>query len=113
MAQYPDHQVASYEPPPRHDSTASSRHHRRHDDDRRHRARSADHRRRSQSRVTDKFRERFDNFDLKDKNLAASVGGALAGGMAGRAVGHGTLSTLAGAAIGAFGGRELEKRHEK
>jgi hypothetical protein len=33
--------------------------------------------------------------------------------MAGRAVGHGTLSTLAGAAIGAFGGRELEKKYEK
>lgn len=51
--------------------------------------------------------------DLNDKNLAASVGGALAGGLAGRAVGHGTLSTLIGAGIGAIGGREFEKRHEK
>lgn len=51
--------------------------------------------------------------DLQDKNLAASVGGALAGGFAGNKVGHGTLSTLIGAGIGAIGGRELEKRHEK
>lgn len=50
---------------------------------------------------------------MHDKNLAASVGGALAGGLAGRALGHGTLSTLIGAGIGAFGGRELEKKHEK
>jgi hypothetical protein len=114
---YPDNQLTYPEAPSpsgRHDSTASSRHHRHRDGDgKRHRARSADNRRRSRSRVTDQFRDRFENLDLQDRNLAASVGGALAGGLAGRAVGKGTLSTLAGAAIGAIGGRELEKRHEK
>lgn len=109
---YPDNQLTYPEPPGHHDSNPSSRHHHHHGGDGKHRARSADHRR-SRSRVTDKFRDRFDDMNLDDKNLAASVGGALAGGLAGRAVGHGTLSTLVGAAIGGFGGRELEKRHEK
>ncbi|KAL5393634.1 hypothetical protein PMIN03_005040 [Paraphaeosphaeria minitans] len=110
---YPDNQVAAYDSPPdRHGSSSSSRRHR-HKDDKRHRARSAGQHGRSRSRVTDKFRDRFESMDLHDKNLAASVGGALAGGLAGRAVGHGTLSTLIGAGIGAFGGRELEKRHDK
>ncbi|KAL5387660.1 hypothetical protein DPSP01_003456 [Paraphaeosphaeria sporulosa] len=110
---YPDSQVAAYDSPPdRHGSSSSSRRHR-HQDDRRHRARSAGQHGRSRSRVTDKFRDRFESMDLHDKNLAASVGGALAGGLAGRAVGHGTLSTLIGAGIGAFGGSELEKRHDK
>jgi hypothetical protein len=115
LAQYPhlNNQVAAYDSPPdRHGSSSSSRRHR-HKDDRRHRARSASQHGRSRSRVTDKFRDRFESMDLHDKNLAASVGGALAGGLAGRAVGHGTLSTLIGAGIGAFGGREFEKRHDK
>ncbi|OAG05071.1 uncharacterized protein CC84DRAFT_1218457 [Paraphaeosphaeria sporulosa] len=89
---YPDSQVAAYDSPPdRHGSSSSSRRHR-HQDDRRHRARSAGQHGRSRSRVTDKFRDRFESMDLHDKNLAASVGGA---------------------GIGAFGGRELEKRHDK
>lgn len=110
---YPDGQraVAAYDTPPDRQSTSSRR--RRRDDDRRHRARSAGHRDRSRSRVTDKFRDRFEGMDPNDKNLAASVGGALAGGLAGRAVGHGTLSTLIGAGIGAFSARGLEKRHDK
>lgn len=116
LAQYPnpDNQqpTAAFDPPPdRHGSTSSSRH-RRHGGARHHRARSAGHHGRSHSRVTDKVRERLEGIDLHDRNLAASVGGALAGGLAGRAVGHGTLSTLIGAGIGAIGGRELEKRHD-
>ncbi|KAF1978131.1 hypothetical protein BU23DRAFT_564398 [Bimuria novae-zelandiae CBS 107.79] len=90
---YPDNQVAAYDAPPpgRHGSSSSSRRHR-HRDDRHHRARSAGHHGRSRSRVTDKFRGRFEDMDLNDKNLTASVGGT---------------------GIGAFGGREFEKRHEK
>jgi hypothetical protein len=114
---YPDNQVGPYleDQPGRHESTSSSRHrHHHHDGDGKHRrAKSASHRGRSVSRVADKVRDRFEDFDVKDKNLAASVGGALAGGIAGRALGHGTLSTLVGAAIGGFGGRELEKKREK
>lgn len=110
---YPEGQVAAYDSPPdRHGSSSSSRRHR-HGDDRRHRTRSAGQHGRSRSRVTDKVRDRLEGMDLNDRNLAASVGGALAGGLAGRAVGHGTLSTLIGAGIGAIGGREFEKRHEK
>lgn len=112
---YPDNQVGTYveDQPDRRDSNLSPHHHHHHGDGKHRRAKSASHRGRSVSRVTDKVRDRFDNFDVKDKNLAASVGGALAGGMAGRALGHGTLSTLVGAAIGGFGGRELEKKREK
>ncbi|KAH7116778.1 hypothetical protein B0J11DRAFT_442374 [Dendryphion nanum] len=114
LAEYPppENTLTYNEPPSQLGSTSSSRHHR-HGDGKQHRARSADHHKRSRSRVADKFRDRFDNFDGRERGLAASVGGALAGGLAGRAVGHGTLSTLAGAAIGAFGVREFEKRHEK
>ncbi|KAF2689617.1 hypothetical protein K458DRAFT_427747 [Lentithecium fluviatile CBS 122367] len=113
-SQYPNshNQLAPYNPPPVvHGSTASS-HRRRHGDGKHYRARSAGHHGRSDS-VTDKVRDRFENLDLHDKNLAASVGGALAGGFAGNRVGHGTLSTLIGAGIGALGGREIEKRLEK
>jgi hypothetical protein len=110
---YPNghNQMAAFIPPDRHSSTSSS-HHRRHGDGKRNRARSVDHHARSHSRVTDKVRDRLESLDVHDKNLAASVGGALAGGLAGRNLGHGTLSTLIGAGIGALGGRELEKRHE-
>ncbi|KAF2005250.1 hypothetical protein P154DRAFT_530904 [Amniculicola lignicola CBS 123094] len=114
LPQYPppDNTLTYYDAPSRHDSSAS---HLRHGDDKHHsqRTRSAGQNGRSRSRVTDRIRDRFEGMDLHDKGLAASVGGALAGGFAGNAVGHGTLSTLAGAAIGAFGGRELEKRYEK
>ena len=111
--QHPDSQLTAYDSPPdRHGSSSSSRRHR-HGDDKRHRTRSAGHHGRSRSRITDKVRDRLEGMDLQDKNLAASVGGALAGGLAGRAVGHGTLSTLIGAGIGAFGGRELERRNDK
>jgi hypothetical protein len=114
LPQYPhptDH-LAYLEPPSRQGSTSSS-HRRRHGDGKHHRTRSADHHGRSSSRVTDRLRDRFENLDMADKNLAASVGGALAGGAAGRAIGKGTLSTIVGAAIGGLGGREFEKRHEK
>lgn len=106
-------QLAHFDPPPdRHGSTASS-HRRRHGDEKRNRARSAGHHGRSRSRVTDQLRDRFESLDTRERGLAASVGGALAGGLAGNAVGKGRLSTLVGAAIGGLGGRELEKRHEK
>jgi hypothetical protein len=114
LAQYPheENQVAFPAPPVVHGSTSSSHRHR-HKDGKHHRARSAGHGR-SHSRVTDKFRDRFEDLDLHDKSgLAASVGGALAGGLAGRAVGHSTLSTLVGAAIGGVGGSEMEKRRER
>lgn len=114
LAQYPhdDNQVAFAAPPVALDSTSSSHRHRQRDG-KHHRARSAGHGR-SRSRVTDKFRDRFEDLDLHDKGgLAASVGGALAGGLAGRAVGHSTLSTLVGAAIGGVGGNEIEKRRER
>ncbi|KAF2257182.1 hypothetical protein BU26DRAFT_37797 [Trematosphaeria pertusa] len=66
-------QLAVYDQPPsRHGSTSSSHRYRK-DDGKHHRA-------------------RFENLDLHDKNLAASVGGA---------------------GIGAIGGRELEKKYEK
>ncbi|KAF2639299.1 hypothetical protein P280DRAFT_58482 [Massarina eburnea CBS 473.64] len=109
---YPDSQMASYDAPDRHGSSASSRH-RRYGDEKRHRARSAGHHRRSRSRVTDKVRDRFESLDVHDKGLAASMGGALAGGLVGRNLGRGTLSTLIGAGIGAFGAKEIEKRHDK
>ncbi|KAF2116863.1 hypothetical protein BDV96DRAFT_645268 [Lophiotrema nucula] len=102
-----NNQLTYYDPPPE----QSRRHH--HDDGKSHRARSADHRRRSRSRVTDQFRDRFDNMDDKQKDLAASAGGALVGGFVGNQFGHGTLSTIIGAAVGGLGARELERRHEK
>jgi hypothetical protein len=114
-SQYPDsrNQIAPYNPPPgRHGSTAPS-HRRRDGDGKRHRARSVGHHGQSQDSVTAKVRDRFENLDIHDKNLAASVGGALAGGFAGSRMGHGTLSTLIGAGIGAIGGREMEKRLDK
>jgi hypothetical protein len=109
---YPNDHLAHLESPSRHSSTTSS-HHRRHGDGKHHRTRSAGHHGRSSSRVTDRLRDRFENLDMQEKNLAASVGGALAGGLAGNAIGKGTLSTIVGAAIGGLGGREFEKRHEK
>ncbi|KAF2190511.1 hypothetical protein K469DRAFT_721386 [Zopfia rhizophila CBS 207.26] len=116
LAQYPppDNQLTYLEPPSRHGSTSSSRHHR-HGDRKHHRTRSAGHHGRSRSRVTDQLRDRFDNLNLdsQDKKLAASTAGALAGGFAANALGHGTLSTVVGVAISGLGGRELEKRHEK
>lgn len=87
----------------RRESTSSRRKHR-------HRARSVD----SQSRHGDdhrdnsrmaKVRERFDNIDPRERGLAATVGGALAGGLAGRQFGKSRLTALAGAAAGALGGR--------
>ena len=113
---YPDAnaQLAPYvEPLPIPHGSSASSHRRRHGDGKHHRARSAGHHGHSQDSVTDKVRDRFENLDLHDKNLAASVGGALAGGFAGQKMGHGTLSTLIGAGIGAFGGREMEKRLDK
>jgi hypothetical protein len=111
---YEDNQLIYPEPPK---DPSSHRHRHSHRDGRHQRARSAGHHGRSCSRVTDQLRDRFENLDLPDKlhdkGLAASVGGALAGGLAGRAVGKGTLSTLVGAAIGGFGGSELEKRRER
>jgi len=65
--------------------------------------------------MTDQVRDRLDklNLDPDDKRLAAGAVGALAGGLAGNQVHHGTLSMLVGAALGGLGGTALEKRHEK
>jgi hypothetical protein len=117
IPQYPpaNTQLAPYvEPLPIRQGSSASSHRHRHGDGKHHRARSAGHHRRSRDEsVADKVRDRFENLDIHDKNLAASVGGALAGGFAGQKMGHGTLSTLIGAGIGAFGGSEMEKRLDK
>jgi hypothetical protein len=107
-------QVATYyDQPPARRSSRSRRD--------RHRARSADshsthHRKddehRDGSRMT-KVRERFDSLDMRERGLAATVGGALAGGLAGRQLGKSRLTTLAGAAAGALGGRVLSDRRSK
>jgi hypothetical protein len=111
---------ANNQPPPgRHSSTKPRREHR-------HRARSADthsssrrdhdDHRRSGSRMTkvrERFDEQLDRMDPREKGLAATVGGALAGGLAGRQLGHNTLTTLAGVAAGAFGGRTLMEQRSK
>jgi hypothetical protein len=103
-------QVTQYDYPP--SSRRSSTKPERRD---RHRARSADSRNdrnRENSRMSD-IRGRFDDMDLQKKGLAAAVGGALAGGFAGRAMGKGKtsrLTTLAGAAAGALGGQAIVNR---
>ncbi|KAF2749024.1 hypothetical protein M011DRAFT_322198 [Sporormia fimetaria CBS 119925] len=129
LPQYPHPSTALIARPE--DADDSSQRHHRHGEGQRHRARSADPNKksplRSRSRMADELRHRFDGLgfdkkDLKDRNLAASVGGALAGGLAGRKIasrgGHGSsgkemLSTIAGAAIGALSGRELERVYER
>jgi outer membrane lipoprotein SlyB len=57
------------------------------------------------------MRERFDDMDLRTKNLGATVAGALAGGFAGRAAGKSRLTMLAGAAAGALGGQAIATRN--
>ncbi|KAF2810032.1 uncharacterized protein BDZ99DRAFT_462645 [Mytilinidion resinicola] len=100
--------------PSRHDSGRSSHRHKRRSGGHSHRTRSVGSGR-SRSRMTDQVRDRLDrlNLDSEDKKLAAGAVGALAGGIAGNQVHHGTLSTLVGMAIGGLGGATLEKRHEK
>lgn len=108
--------VVQYAPPP----VGPYRGHRhRGEHGHRNRARSADsHSRRSHSSKDHgredsrmaKVRGRFDSMDLREKGLAASVGGALAGGIAGRTMGKSRLTTLAGAAAGALGARQLATR---
>jgi hypothetical protein len=114
-----DQRMAAYDstnqPSSRRSSTKPRREHR-------HRARSADthssrkendpHRRDS-SRMT-KMRERFDDGFLREPSgLAAAVGGALAGGLAGRQLGKSRLTTIAGAAAGALGGRAIADKRSK
>lgn len=108
--------VVQYAPPPV-DPYRGHRHRGEHGH--RNRARSADsHSRRSHSSKDHgredsrmaKVRGRFDSMDLREKGLAASVGGALAGGIAGRTMGKSRLTTLAGAAAGALGARQLATR---
>ncbi|KAF1851660.1 uncharacterized protein K460DRAFT_383020 [Cucurbitaria berberidis CBS 394.84] len=103
-------QITPYvdQPPSRRGSTKPRREHR-------HRARSADthssHSRRDdqhrESSRMAKVRDRFDGMDLRERGLAATVGGALAGGLAGRQMGKSRLTTLAGVAAGALGGRAI------
>lgn len=111
----PDQRITAYDDnrtSSRRDSTKPRREHR-------HRARSADthasrkdDRHRENSRMA-KVRDRFDSMDLRGEGLAAAVGGALAGGLAGRQLGKGKLTALAGAAAGAFGGKALSDRRSK
>tara|TARA_R110002003_G_scaffold2646_3_gene24527 strand:+ start:13052 stop:13279 length:228 start_codon:yes stop_codon:yes gene_type:complete len=61
-----------------------------------------------------KMRERFNDGFLRDEGLAATVGGALAGGLAGRQLGKKSmLTTLAGAAAGAMGGKAIADKRSK
>jgi outer membrane lipoprotein SlyB len=57
-----------------------------------------------------KARDRFDEMDPREKGLASALGGALAGGFAGRSLGKSRLTTLAGAAAGALGARQIATR---
>lgn len=113
-----DQRMTAYDssrPSSRRDSTKPRREHR-------HRARSADTRasrkdndpdRRDSSRMT-KMRDRFDEGFLREPSgLAAAVGGALAGGFAGNKLGRSKLTTIAGAAAGAFGGRAIADKRSK
>lgn len=96
----------------RRESTKPRREHRhraRSVDSHSHQSRSSKDSRRDDSRMT-KMRDRFDGMDLREKSLAASVGGALAGGLAGRSLGKSRLTTLAGAAAGALGARQMATR---
>jgi hypothetical protein len=96
----------------RRESTKPRREHRhraRSVDSHSHQSRSSKDSRRDDSRMT-KMRDRFDGMDLREKSLAASVGGALAGGFAGRSLGKSRLTTLAGAAAGALGARQIATR---
>ena len=104
-----DQKVASYNDRRSSSRRSSTKHDRR---EHRHRARSADSRsfRRESSRVSD-IRGRFDDMDLRTKNLGATVAGALAGGFAGRAAGKSKLTMLAGAAAGALGGQAVATRN--
>jgi hypothetical protein len=109
-------QMAPYnEPPSRRESTKPRREHRHRarsvDSHRSHQSRSSkDHRHREDDSRMAKVRDRFDEMDLREKGLAASVGGALAGGFAGRSLGKSRLTTLAGAAAGALGARQIATR---
>lgn len=106
-------QMTAYDQAPsRRGSTKPRREHR-------HRARSADshshsskNHRRNSPRMT-KVRERLDGMDLRERGLAATVGGALAGGLAGRQLGKSRLTSLVGAAAGALGGRAIIEQRSK
>jgi hypothetical protein len=105
-----DQRMAAYDsnnqPSSRRGSTKPRREHR-------HRARSADTH--SSSRMT-KLRERFDDGFLREGGLAATVGGALAGSIAGRQLGGGRnklIPTILGGAAGAFGGRAIAEKRSK
>lgn len=104
-----DQQVAPYDDRHSPSRRSSTKHDRR---EHRHRARSVDSRnsRHESSRMSD-MRERFDDIDLRTKNLGATVAGALAGGFAGRAAGKSRLTMLAGAAAGALGGQAIAARN--
>jgi hypothetical protein len=107
-----DQRMAAYE------STSSRRGSTKPRREHRHRARSADTHssrdsRRDPSRMT-KMRERFDEGFARDSNgLAAAVGGALAGGLAGRQLGKSRLTAFAGAAAGALGGQAIANKRSK
>jgi hypothetical protein len=118
-----DQRMAAYDsnnqPSSRRGSTKPRREHR-------HRARSADtqsssrkdydHGHRQDSSRMTKLRERFDDGFLREGGLAATVGGALAGSIAGRQLGGGRnklIPTILGGAAGAFGGRAIADKRSK
>jgi uncharacterized protein YcfJ len=59
------------------------------------------------------FRDRLGNMDDKDRKLAASAVGALAGGLVAHEMADNTVGTLVGAAIGGIALREWEKKQVK
>lgn len=90
------------------------------DDDRR-RSRSGSRRSRRGSRGVSRDRSEFYESERggphpkhhKEKEVGAGVLGAAIGGFAGHEFGHNKMATTIGALAGAWGGYELEKRHEK
>lgn len=74
------------------------------------RSRSASYgRARSKSRIRSALDE---HVNTSEKGLGAGAAGAVAGGLLGHQMGHGSLSTIAGAVIGGIGANMLENRRE-
>jgi hypothetical protein len=71
------------------------------------------HGRRRRSRSRSNSRDRYGHHDKKDHHLAASVAGAVAGGLIGREASKGDWkSTVAGAVVGALGANAAERTWE-
>lgn len=109
-----------YDDAPRRYSRSQSRG-RDYDDDRRRSSRSGSRRSRRGSRGISESRDEGYERERggprkghhKEKEVGAGVLGAAIGGFAGHEFGHNKMATTIGALAGAWGGYELEKRHEK